>query len=53
MMIQKLKIALHFMQSSKTLYLGIPHTGLARSWKLFHPQHAIRDDMLGYDKLLA
>lgn len=41
------------MQSSKTLYLGIPHTGLARSWKLFRPQHAITDDTPGYDKLLA
>lgn len=53
MMIQKPKIALHFMQSRKTLYLGILHTGLARSWKFFHPQHAIMDDTLGCDKLLA
>lgn len=46
-MIQRLKIALYFMQSSKALYLGLPHTGLAENWKSFHPRHATTDDTLG------
>lgn len=50
MMIQKLK-NLHLTQSSKTLYLGLPHTGLARSWELLRPQHATAGDTLGCDKL--
>lgn len=50
-MIQKLKIALRFMQSSKTLYLGLPHTGLARSQE--HPPPACTmDDRRGHDRLL-
>lgn len=51
-MIQKLKIALRFMQSSKTLYLGLPHTGLARSWEFFHPHMPLWMIRWGCDTLL-
>lgn len=48
-MVQELKVALRFMPSSKTLHLVLPHTGLAKSWKVSHPLHATIDDTLGCD----